>query len=345
MNEPAPRLNQSLRQRLNALLDNHCGQDDFLREVAVLCAARSESAWEVLSLLDQSYRLGKLSPDLFHVAKTRIEQRALGIRGLNKAPAANQTELAIVDQRELELRALRSELQQARAEAAAYREKFNDTLQRTITQIAPPVMGEPLPLAQALPPPPPQPLVQLQPVKGLVSIKPPADRTKRPRNLALIVLALILVMFWAVYELLPAPAPVTEPAPPVRVMAPALVVAPVETPKPAVPVKVNFSAHRYVVLPGQRSAQITVVREPASSGEAEFIWWTEAGGAKPGKDFVAQSRQKLTIPAAQDQVQFVVPIRANRARKHIELFYVRLGKLSDRAKARASDGATVFIMP
>ena len=343
MNEPAPRLNQSLRQQLNALLDNHCSQDDFLREVAVLCAARSESAWEVLSLLDQSYRLGKLSPDLFHVAKTRIEQRALGIRGLNKAPAANQTELAIVDQRELELRALRSELQQARAEAAAYREKFNDTLQRTITQIAPPVMGEPLPLAQALPPPPPQPLVQLQPVKGLVSIKPPADRAKRLRNLALIVTALILAMFWAVYELLPAPAPV--PAPPAPVMAPAIVVAPVEPPKPAVPVNVNFSAHRYVVLPGKRSAQITVVREPASSGEAEFVWWTEAGGAKPGKDFVAQGRQKLTIPAAQDQVQIVVPIRANRARKHIELFYVRLGKLSDGAKARASDGATVFIMP
>ena len=342
MNEPAPRLNQSLRQQLNALLDSHCGQDDFLREVAVLCAARTDSAWEVLSLLDQSYRLGKVSPDLFRAAKARIEQRALGIRGLNKAPAANQTELAIVDQRELELRALRSELQQARTEAAAYREKLNDTLQRTSAQIAPPVLAELLPLVQALPPPP-QPLVQLQPVKGLVSIKPPADRTKRLRNLALIVPALIFAMIWAAYELLPAPAPV--PASPARVIAPPIAVAPVEPPKPAAPIKVNFSAHRYVVSPGKRSAQITVVREPASSGEADFVWWTEAGGAKPGKDFVAQGRQKLTIPAAQDQVQFVVPIRANRARKHIELFYVRLGKLSDGAKVRARDGATVFIMP
>ena len=66
-----------LRKRLDELARGECSEEDFVRESFERRGAATESAWYVLSLLDQRYRLGQLSDDLFHSVKSRIALREL----------------------------------------------------------------------------------------------------------------------------------------------------------------------------------------------------------------------------------------------------------------------------
>lgn len=72
-------MDYDLQQRLDAFVSGECSLGVFLEELFGLCDARPESAWEVLSLIDQYYRREKLSADLFRTIKNRIEQRVLGV--------------------------------------------------------------------------------------------------------------------------------------------------------------------------------------------------------------------------------------------------------------------------
>lgn len=66
-----------LRKRLDELARGECSEEDFVRESFERRGAATESAWYVLSLLDQRYRLGQLSDDLFQSVKSRIALREL----------------------------------------------------------------------------------------------------------------------------------------------------------------------------------------------------------------------------------------------------------------------------
>ena len=66
-----------LRKRLDELARGECSEEDFVRESFERRGAATESAWYVLSLLDQRYRLGQLSDDLFQSIKSRIALREL----------------------------------------------------------------------------------------------------------------------------------------------------------------------------------------------------------------------------------------------------------------------------
>lgn len=66
-----------LRKRLDQLARGECSEEDFVRESFERRGAATESAWYVLSLLDQRYRLGQLSNDLFQSIKSRIALREL----------------------------------------------------------------------------------------------------------------------------------------------------------------------------------------------------------------------------------------------------------------------------
>src|SRR5579863_2481586 len=62
---------------LDALAGGICTPEAFLNAVREQAQGDSEERWEVLSLLDQYYRRGKIKAELFHSLKSRLEGSAL----------------------------------------------------------------------------------------------------------------------------------------------------------------------------------------------------------------------------------------------------------------------------
>ena len=66
------------QQWLDALSSGGCDEATFLRAVQDLIRKSPDTGWELLSLLDQYYRRGKLSLDLFRTLKSQLESQLLG---------------------------------------------------------------------------------------------------------------------------------------------------------------------------------------------------------------------------------------------------------------------------
>jgi serine/threonine protein kinase len=62
---------------LDAVSTGSCDQDSFLNGVDALVRSSEDEAWEVLSLLDQYYRRGKLQPEMFRSLKAHVDRLAL----------------------------------------------------------------------------------------------------------------------------------------------------------------------------------------------------------------------------------------------------------------------------
>ena len=63
---------------LDALACGTCDEDVFLRAVQPLVQISSDAGWELLSLLDQYYRRGKIKPEVFRAIKLHFEGHLLG---------------------------------------------------------------------------------------------------------------------------------------------------------------------------------------------------------------------------------------------------------------------------
>jgi hypothetical protein len=186
MTEPLPAIHRAgaLARRFEELLKSSGSDEQFLREVASHSAGSAESPWEALAAIDQLYRRGKLSSQLFRSARIGIERRALGVydeggraaagaKSLRSVPGrsglhpdthplspvrtpANSTEQP--DRAEVELRQLRAELERARREAAAYLQRLEQLSWPALSVSADPVtsLTPPTPLSSH-PPTPAQP--------------------------------------------------------------------------------------------------------------------------------------------------------------------------------------------
>src|ERR1700732_3840313 len=62
---------------LDALSSGACTPEAFLSAMRDQFQGDSEEGWEVLSLLDQYYRRGKIRAELFQTLKSRLEGSAL----------------------------------------------------------------------------------------------------------------------------------------------------------------------------------------------------------------------------------------------------------------------------
>jgi eukaryotic-like serine/threonine-protein kinase len=62
---------------LDALADGKCTPEEFLDAMGVQSLGDREEDWEVLSLLDQYYRRGRLNPQLFRSLRSHLEDAAL----------------------------------------------------------------------------------------------------------------------------------------------------------------------------------------------------------------------------------------------------------------------------
>ncbi len=71
---------------LEALVSGHCTAEEFSDAMREQFQGNRDGNWEVLSLLDQYFRRGKIKLEMFRALKSRIEDSALG-RDSNAAPA------------------------------------------------------------------------------------------------------------------------------------------------------------------------------------------------------------------------------------------------------------------
>src|SRR5271156_4448338 len=63
---------------LDALASEICTPEEFLSAMNDQFHGEHDANWEILSLLDQYYRRGKIKPELFRTLKSPLEDSALG---------------------------------------------------------------------------------------------------------------------------------------------------------------------------------------------------------------------------------------------------------------------------
>jgi hypothetical protein len=141
----------------------------------------------------------------------------------------------------------------------------------------------------------------------------------------------------------PAVREVPERAPTTAAAAPAP--SPIPDPPARGPQLLSLSSDQYIVYPNQKMAEISVQRTLEDAGDASFIWWTKASGAKADEDYIAGQPKLAQMPDGVAAVKLYVPIIANPSRRHIEMFYVLIGKPPGGADLGPIRRAAVFIMP
>lgn len=370
MTIPTPSISTSLQQRLDAFVSGGCSPDAFVHELSAVCDATPDAAWEVLSLIDQYYRRGKLSAAVFRTVTYGIERHVLGVRDsdavrkLANAPLASaaaggaarglatpvEDRASTREQPASDAGAMQRELLNARATAQRYRRRLViladfghrtrsalETAERELSALRTQVIdhGERLRSREW------HRSVRERFAGRVTDTSATHNRTRmRPslRSSQAVALATVLLAVGASPALQDLP-PHRDVATKVAPTAAAMVIPPV-----AEPGQISLSTDQYVVFPQQKSAQIDVQRTGGVSGEVSFVWWTRASGATPRSDYVAGAPRIAHMPDGVDTLHLSIPILANPSRKHTEIFYVGIGKPGGGAALGSVTRATVVIM-
>jgi hypothetical protein len=354
-------MSYNLQQRLDAFVSGECSPDAFVQELSALCEATPDSAWDVLSLIDQYYRRGKLSAELFRTVRYRIERHVLGVRDAPMATAAAVGAVRGVSAAKRErattpkelasdVRALRIELLNTRGTVQRYRKRLAilaDFAHRTRSALASTQRELSVSRSQAadycerLRSTEWRRLVREQ-INGEVtgtSVTRDRMRLWRPvRSTRAVVFAAVLLGVGASPGLQDSPR--QWDAGNIALPTAAAVVIP----QISDPGQISLSTDQYVVFPGQASAEIEVHRTGGASGDVSFVWWTQGSGARPGEDYVSGTPKIAHLLDGVDTLHLSVPILANPSRKHTELFYVAIGKPGGGASLGSIRRAPVFIM-
>jgi hypothetical protein len=350
-------MSYDLQQRLDAFVSGECSPDVFLQELFVLCDALPESAWDVLSLVDQYYRRGKLSADLFRTIKSRIEQHVLGVpdsgtvrelpdgpmgteppvgpaRGGTVAMVAAPERTASPKELLREIQALPIALPHASRTVHRFRERpavvadfgrrARTALARTQRELA--AWGS---QAWAY-------------CARLTSIE--RRRFLRQHIFPPFIVFGALATVLLGIDSSPQPQDLPKDREDVGIVNLPTAAAAV-APQISDPGQISLSAERYVVFPGHTSADIEVRRTAGVSGDVSFVWWTQrSAGARPARDYVSKAPTMALLLDGVDTVHLSVPILPNPSRKHTELFYVVIGKPGGGASLGSIRRAPVFIM-
>jgi Protein kinase domain len=78
MNSSAASSDHSIRARLDATLGNGNNAEQLMLEIVAICGSDANNAWAVLALVDQYYRRGRISDDVYRGVKFQIQRMALG---------------------------------------------------------------------------------------------------------------------------------------------------------------------------------------------------------------------------------------------------------------------------
>jgi hypothetical protein len=367
----ASRMSYNVQQRVDAIASGECSPGAFVREVSVVCDATPDAAWDVLSLVDQYYRRGKLPADLFDTVRCGIERHALGVPDSDTAgielcdapvAAAAAAEVlrdvappmreraAIPSDLASDTQELRIELLDASRRVQRYRRRLAflaEFAHRTRSALADAQRDlqasrtEAMDYAERLKSREWHRSAREQITGEFTDTAATRDRMRiwrpvqTPQVLALAAVVLGVGASPTLQDL--QTHRIAE-----RIALPSAAAAPL--PQISGPGQVSLSSDRYVVLPGQASAEIHVQRTAGASGDVSFVWWTQGSGARPGGDYVSGGPRMAHVPDGAGGLSFSVPILANPARKHTELFYVVIGKPGGGASLGSIRRATVFIM-
>jgi hypothetical protein len=107
----------------------------------------------------------------------------------------------------------------------------------------------------------------------------------------------------------------------------------------------SLSSDRYIVNPGSEVAELLVERSPDVAGDTSFLWWTEAAGARPDEDYVAGKPRRVRMAEGIGSSTLRIPILANPNRRHVEMFYVLIGRPDGNTGIGPIHRATVFLLP
>lgn len=322
MHDGAREPNNNLSQRVDGLIDSRCCEEEFLRQLTELCAGARDSAWTVLARVDQNYRRGKLSPERFRLARVSIERRMLGFNDVRVASMAPRPREPVHATPPLAIEAL--------AVIEAPRPPKSESVPAPAVHLGPPsAAAKPRAIDRAS--------------RQGSGLDAPRRRWRGPLMVAILaaLAAGLIAQMQRTNRTAGAPVVLTQPAtavPPVT--APEAVSAAPARPRP----RIGFDSDRFVVQPGQSVAEVLVTRAGDISAEVRIPWWTESAGARAGKDFVARGLRTLVLAPGVERASVRVPILRNPRRRHIELFYVRLGKPQG-GELNATTRAAIFIVP
>ena len=296
---------------------------DFERALLAVCKNTPDSTWNVLALLDQYHRRRKLSAELYRTVRHRIQRHALGIEKLETSLQPLVTTRSDGTDRTAASIALPSTALPLVATQPAF-----------VRSEIPPRSAPVLPFRHLLADPADS---------GIVAAEMPVPRQRRESRLrrgrahALALAAIVCgVAASPTVKERPVRADTAVPA-----AAPA---AAPEQPSPP-PEVVSLASDHYVVYPNRKLAEISVQRGEQTAGAASFVWWTEGAGAKPNEDYISAAPRMTQMADGVGSVNLLVPILANPSRRHIEMFYVMIGRLGGGARLGPVRRATVFIMP
>jgi hypothetical protein len=336
----------SLQDLLDAFLNGDCPPEAFLSELSAYCNATPDSSWEVLALLDQYHRRGKLSADHFRAFRRKIEFHALGIAEPAQAPtpaaiaAPQVAEVAPVvetaapasTQDEDEVQRLRAALEVERERSQRYRHRIA-TLSEYGRQHRSTSRSRAMAVAPAR--------VTAGRGKALVAAwMAQHRRLQHPRawTSAAVLIAAATVISGSSSNLGQASkATGVATTPVIFEPAPQLPSAITE------PRTISLASEKFVVMPRSSTATIQVDRTGEAGDAATFKWWTQSAGAKSGRDYIGKS-QIAQFAAGETSIQLPVRILANPNRKHTEMFYVVIGEPGDEATLIPKSRAAVFIM-
>ena len=124
-------IKDNLQQRLDAYVAGNCSPSALSEELTALCTAAPRATWEILALLDQYHRRGKLPQALHRSISQNLERRALGVQAAANqpvmeppappaAPVARLAAVAEVAAPAGEVRLLRKQLQAPRPPPVRY---------------------------------------------------------------------------------------------------------------------------------------------------------------------------------------------------------------------------------
>jgi hypothetical protein len=309
-------MTDELKQTFDDFARGVSSPETFEHELLMLCKTTPDRAWESLAMLDQHYRRGKIPREMQHSLRQRIERQALGIESYQpqRTPLPR---IAI-----------------ARAIPVA---PDADAEDRTIETDA----GD-------KPPAPPALVLERTTARATVA----ASVRWRPYfrispAIALTAMMLAVAASPTVKEgeehrrAIGAEAADTGAG---RAGGDASTPASAEQPQPA-PDMLSLSSDRYIVDPDGHVAELSVERSPDAAGDTSFLWWTEGSGAKPDQDYLAGKPRRMQMAEGIGSSTLRIPILANPNRRHVEMFYVLIGKPEGNTGVGPIHRAAVFLLP
>jgi serine/threonine protein kinase len=95
--------------------------------------------------------------------------------------------------------------------------------------------------------------------------------------------------------------------------------------------RLELAADTVDVAPSEPMAHVVVKRTRSLRGDVTFLWWTESGTAKPGRDFKAVASQIEHIEDGKNEVNLFIPLITAPGRHDARSFYVVIDAPSDNA--------------